>query len=184
MNSCASSRASTNFLETTDGTDRFRTATEPARDFTGGMIISIYSVIFLIVSGAFRAADVTSPRPMRCAARISDCPFVNRCAPSLQGDGFLFSGSHACTFIRADRRLRFCATNHDRCRWHRRGLCQPVRRDRSGARHGHARAHSPTRLRSADLRRIPMLFQHDPAEPIGIWLELREDYRGLLARGA
>ena len=33
------------------------------------------------------------------------------------------------------------------------------------------------------LRRIPMLFQHDPSEPIGIWLELREDHRGLFARG-
>ena len=32
-------------------------------------------------------------------------------------------------------------------------------------------------------RRIPMLFQHDPAEPIGVWLELREDQRGLFARG-
>jgi HK97 family phage prohead protease len=32
-------------------------------------------------------------------------------------------------------------------------------------------------------RRIPMLFQHDPAEPIGIWLELTEDSRGLYARG-
>jgi hypothetical protein len=31
--------------------------------------------------------------------------------------------------------------------------------------------------------RIPMLFQHDPAEPVGIWLELREDARGLFARG-
>ena len=38
-------------------------------------------------------------------------------------------------------------------------------------------------LRQRDLRRIPMLFQHDPSEPIGIWLELREDYRGLYARG-
>jgi HK97 family phage prohead protease len=28
-----------------------------------------------------------------------------------------------------------------------------------------------------------MLFQHDPAEPVGIWLELREDGRGLFARG-
>ncbi len=28
-----------------------------------------------------------------------------------------------------------------------------------------------------------MLFQHDPAEPVGIWLELREDLRGLFARG-
>jgi HK97 family phage prohead protease len=38
-------------------------------------------------------------------------------------------------------------------------------------------------LRRRGLRRIPMLFQHDPAEPIGIWLELREDHRGLYARG-
>ena len=34
-------------------------------------------------------------------------------------------------------------------------------------------------------RRIPMLFQHDPAEPIGIWLELIEDLaRALCARPA
>src|SRR5262245_53234090 len=33
------------------------------------------------------------------------------------------------------------------------------------------------------LRRIPMVFQHDPSEPVGIWLELREDHRGPLARG-
>jgi len=32
-------------------------------------------------------------------------------------------------------------------------------------------------------RRIPMLFQHDPAEPIGIWLDLIEDSRGLYVRG-
>jgi HK97 family phage prohead protease len=38
-------------------------------------------------------------------------------------------------------------------------------------------------LKARGLRRIPMLFQHDPSEPIGIWLELREDYRGLYARG-
>jgi HK97 family phage prohead protease len=38
-------------------------------------------------------------------------------------------------------------------------------------------------LRTRGLRRIPMLFQHDPAEPVGIWLELREDMRGLFARG-
>lgn len=38
-------------------------------------------------------------------------------------------------------------------------------------------------LTTRDIRRIPMLFQHDPAEPIGIWLELREDMRGLYARG-
>jgi len=38
-------------------------------------------------------------------------------------------------------------------------------------------------LRLRGPRRVPMLFQHDPAEPIGVWLELREDHRGLLARG-
>ncbi len=38
-------------------------------------------------------------------------------------------------------------------------------------------------LRLRGLRRIPMLFQHDPSEPVGIWLELREDWRGLFARG-
>ena len=38
-------------------------------------------------------------------------------------------------------------------------------------------------LSARGVRRIPMLFQHDPAEPIGIWLELREDHRGLYARG-
>ena len=38
-------------------------------------------------------------------------------------------------------------------------------------------------LRLRGVRRIPMLFQHDPSEPVGIWLELREDDRGLYARG-
>ncbi len=38
-------------------------------------------------------------------------------------------------------------------------------------------------LRLRGIRRIPMLFQHDPAEPVGIWLELAEDVRGLFARG-
>ena len=38
-------------------------------------------------------------------------------------------------------------------------------------------------LAARGLRRIPMLFQHDPSEPVGIWLELREDHRGLFARG-
>ena len=32
-------------------------------------------------------------------------------------------------------------------------------------------------------RGIKLLFQHDPAQPIGIWLELAEDQRGLYARG-
>jgi HK97 family phage prohead protease len=38
-------------------------------------------------------------------------------------------------------------------------------------------------LRQRCVRRIPMLFQHDPAEPIGVWLDLHEDTRGLYARG-
>lgn len=40
-----------------------------------------------------------------------------------------------------------------------------------------------TTLSARGIHRIPMLFQHDPAEPVGIWLELREDHRGLFARG-
>jgi HK97 family phage prohead protease len=38
-------------------------------------------------------------------------------------------------------------------------------------------------LRQRGIRRVPMLFQHDPSEPVGIWLELHEDFRGLFARG-
>jgi HK97 family phage prohead protease len=38
-------------------------------------------------------------------------------------------------------------------------------------------------LKQRGLRKIPMLFQHDPSEPVGVWLELREDLRGLRARG-
>lgn len=38
-------------------------------------------------------------------------------------------------------------------------------------------------LRQRGLRKIPMLFQHDPAEPVGVWLDLVEDMRGLRARG-
>jgi HK97 family phage prohead protease len=30
---------------------------------------------------------------------------------------------------------------------------------------------------------VKLLFQHDPNEPIGVWLELTEDTRGLFARG-
>lgn len=32
-------------------------------------------------------------------------------------------------------------------------------------------------------RRIKMLWQHDPAQPIGVWDEVREDERGLFVRG-
>jgi HK97 family phage prohead protease len=37
-------------------------------------------------------------------------------------------------------------------------------------------------LRRAD-RRPKLLWQHDPARPIGVWEELREDDRGLRVRG-
>jgi HK97 family phage prohead protease len=40
-----------------------------------------------------------------------------------------------------------------------------------------------TTLATRNIRRIPMLFQHDPSEPVGVWLELREDGKGLYARG-
>ena len=40
-----------------------------------------------------------------------------------------------------------------------------------------------TSLRRRGVRRVPMLFQHDPSEPIGVWLDLHEDMRGLYARG-
>ncbi len=35
-------------------------------------------------------------------------------------------------------------------------------------------------LRRKGADRIRMLFQHDPAEPVGTWVEIREDHRGLL----
>ena len=38
-------------------------------------------------------------------------------------------------------------------------------------------------LAQRNIRRIPMLFQHGPSEPVGIWLDLHEDDRGLYARG-
>jgi len=37
------------------------------------------------------------------------------------------------------------------------------------------------KLRGA--RKVPMLFQHDASEPIGIWLDLKEDWRGLRVQG-
>lgn len=36
---------------------------------------------------------------------------------------------------------------------------------------------------SASDRRVKMLWQHDPAQPIGIWDEVREDDRGLYVKG-
>jgi hypothetical protein len=38
-------------------------------------------------------------------------------------------------------------------------------------------------LAQRGVRKIPMLFQHNPAEPIGVWLSIEEDHRGLFARG-
>src|SRR5262245_61570104 len=38
-------------------------------------------------------------------------------------------------------------------------------------------------LRRRGVSSVPMLFQHDPAEPIGVWLDLHEDAYGLYARG-
>ena len=38
-------------------------------------------------------------------------------------------------------------------------------------------------LRAKGAGGIKMLFQHDPAEPIGIWEEIREDANGLYVRG-
>ena len=32
-------------------------------------------------------------------------------------------------------------------------------------------------------RRVTMLWQHDPAQPIGVWDEVREDGKGLFVRG-
>ncbi|MEM1428771.1 MAG: HK97 family phage prohead protease [Pseudomonadota bacterium] len=36
---------------------------------------------------------------------------------------------------------------------------------------------------AADGRKVKMLWQHDPAIPIGVWDEVREDARGLLVKG-
>jgi HK97 family phage prohead protease len=47
---------------------------------------------------------------------------------------------------------------------------------------GGAYAASLARLAAAG-RRVKMLWQHDPAQPIGVWDEVREDARGLWVRG-
>ncbi len=66
-----------------------------------------------------------------------------------------------------------------------RRVCEPVRRRRPGRRRGAA-----GRLRrvagAAGRRRgrgVKMLWQHDPARPIGVWDEVREDGRGLYVKG-
>jgi uncharacterized protein len=38
-------------------------------------------------------------------------------------------------------------------------------------------------IRKRGVRGIRMLFQHDPAEPVGTWMELVENQRGLWVRG-
>ncbi len=45
-----------------------------------------------------------------------------------------------------------------------------------------AYAKSLARLR-AEGRQVKMLWQHDPAQPIGVWDEVREDDRGLYVKG-
>lgn len=45
-----------------------------------------------------------------------------------------------------------------------------------------AYAASLTRF-AAEKRQVRMLWQHDPAQPIGIWDELREDAKGLYVKG-
>ena len=45
-----------------------------------------------------------------------------------------------------------------------------------------AYARSLSRL-GAEGRKVKMLWQHDPAQPIGIWDEVREDARGLYVKG-
>ena len=36
---------------------------------------------------------------------------------------------------------------------------------------------------AAEGRRVKMLWQHDPAQPIGVWEEIREDATGLWVKG-
>ncbi len=36
---------------------------------------------------------------------------------------------------------------------------------------------------ASDGRKVKMLWQHDPAQPIGVWDEVREDMRGLWVKG-
>ena len=45
-----------------------------------------------------------------------------------------------------------------------------------------AYARSLMRL-AAEGRAVKMLWQHDPAEPIGVWEDIREDAKGLKVRG-
>ncbi|WP_111735019.1 HK97 family phage prohead protease [Roseovarius amoyensis] len=45
-----------------------------------------------------------------------------------------------------------------------------------------AYARSLARL-AAEGRQVKMLWQHDPAQPIGVWNEVREDDKGLFVRG-
>ena len=38
-------------------------------------------------------------------------------------------------------------------------------------------------LKKRGVENIRMLFQHDPAEPVGTWVDIFEDDRGLFVRG-
>ena len=84
--------------------------------------------------------------------------------------------------FRSDGRVRFRAAHDYRCRRHRRGLCQPVRRDRPGARHGHARCFR----RYAGLAWNPSNPDAVPAQPLRAGRHLAgtaRGFRGLFARG-
>ena len=101
--------------------------------------------------------------------------------PPLKGGGFLFSEPQARTFIRTDRRFRFAprtTIDADGTVQGYASLFGEIDQARDMVMRG---AFADT-LVARGLRRIPMLFQHDPSEPVGIWLELREDHRVLFAR--
>jgi HK97 family phage prohead protease len=38
-------------------------------------------------------------------------------------------------------------------------------------------------LKTRDIGGVKLLFQHDPNEPIGVWLDIREDSNGLFVKG-
>src|SRR6476619_6715905 len=147
------------------------------------MITSTYSANFSTTSVAFRGAGATTPRPTKIAALTSDRPLrhVDICRPR-ERRLFVFRISMLApsseptvasvfaprTTIDADGTVEGYAS-----------LFGEIDQARDMVMRG---AFADT-LAVRGLRRIPMLFQHDPSEPVGIWLELREDHRGLFARG-
>ncbi len=55
--------------------------------------------------------------------------------------------------------------------------------DQGGDVVGHGAYAASLAALAKDGRRVKMLWQHDPARPIGVWDEVREDARGLFVRG-